>query len=869
MTQIDQHILDDAQKAGIDTIELTNFMKSKLETFNCFNKYGKVFTLMKIIPQQQGHAKKIPWDLFTDKALKDWSNPKNPDLAILQVALYALYKSKISRSNERFELGMLVTKPLIFLDIDDIPNELTHKLSDRLRKIDELTQNTYSEISQSGTGVHFFFESQKTRSTIREDKSAYELYDSARMATLTGNILLNNDIMQVDASHMKELEKFLWGDPKPVKQASTNALSAQKHEKVKLSDEQLLNRIKSSKKVGKKFESLWTKTDSYNDSDGDAALCAYLIYWTNHDTARVDKLFRQSNRMRPKWDQKHRRDGATYGQMTIESADNLVSAGYDPKHVNPLPDLSNVELPSFKNNKELTDLLQKKGLEWKKQNKKKDADRIPDAFIVEILCTTEHFKIIYSDKSVMEDAPVYYFSWDTGTYKNDLGFFTELITAVDPNLTSKKKQADIINAIRNNPRKHLTPVPNIRCLPYMCRRYVHVKNGIFDVETLKLLHATPAWNFTTYIDTLYNPHANDNGEPEFDGWKLTDFLKDVAKVDDPTTGELKFDPDKYQLIWEVIFAGLIGASYLRQAAIFVDDEKGGTGKSTLLTLITNVLGFQNVAALRLNDFGKAKNLVVAENKTLIAGDENETNIPLRYFANIKAVISGEHVPIKKLYVDLYTTQLLVFIIQTTNAIPKLNGADNAVFDRFVAIKFHKKFNHLDEKDWKVKNDYINRKELLEWVLWYCLNHVKLGIGLTQTDESKQLLSGVQNESDTVSGFVSFIMDKIVGKQFDDRVPSRFMYQLYYAYCKSNHVESTDILTARNFSAKLQANQNFSSLYEYKTTFKIPNWSNNCASMKALQELNSLLSRSDQGNFFLTNEQIRNYHSSGYQLREAE
>lgn len=866
MTQIQPLILKTAKKEGYDITEVTNFINAKMKTLGCFNKYGKVFTLMKIIPQQDGHTDKKPWNMVDWKPLDAWSNPNNKNFGILQVALYALYKTKVSMSNDRFELGMLVTKPLIFLDIDNIPNELK-PLSPRLKKINEITQGTYSEVSQSGEGVHFFFEGTKTRSTIKKDKLPYELYDGNRMATLTGNILLNNDIMQINASEMKSLEQYLWGDPKPIKQGSTNALSAQKHSKVSLSDEQLLERIQKSKKIGKKFESLWNNTDSYNASEGDAALCAYLIFWTNHDTDRVDRLFRQSNRMRSKWDEVHRKsDGATYGQMTIESADNLVSAGYDPQHINPLPDLSNVELPAFKNNRELTKALQRKGLEWKKQNNKKDADRIPDANLVEILCTTEHFKIIYSDKSVMDDAPVFYYSWDTGTYKNDLGFFSELILAVDPNCTSKKKQADIINAIRNNPRKHLTPVPNVRCLPYMCKRYVHVKNGIFDVEKLKLLPLSPAWNFTTFIDTRYNPHANDKGEPEFNGWKLTDFLKEVAKVEDPATGELKFDPDKYKLLWEVIFAGLIGASYLRQSAIFVDDAKGGTGKSTLLTLITNVLGFQNVAALRLNDFGKAKNLVVAENKSLIAGDENETNLPLKFFANLKAVISGEHVPIKKLYVDLYTTQLLVFVIQTTNAIPKLDGADNAVYDRFVAIKFHKQYNHLNENDWKVKNDYINRQELLEWVLWYCLNNVKLGIGLTQTDESQELLSGVKGESDPVTGFVNYLTDLTIGKQLDDRIPAPFLYQLYYAYCHVNHIKEGLSLSSKTFSKRLQSNEDFNALYEYKKQLRIPNWNSKCPSMQALQDLNSSLSDYEQGHYLLTPTQVRNYHSTGYQLR---
>ena len=33
------------------------------------------------------------------------------------------------------------------------------------------------------------------------------------------------------------------------------------------------------------------------------ALCALLAFWTGKDTARMDRLFRRSGLMRPKWDE--------------------------------------------------------------------------------------------------------------------------------------------------------------------------------------------------------------------------------------------------------------------------------------------------------------------------------------------------------------------------------------------------------------------------------------------------------------------------------------------------------------------------------------------------------------------------------------
>jgi putative DNA primase/helicase len=63
-----------------------------------------------------------------------------------------------------------------------------------------------------------------------------------------------------------------------------------------------------------------------SDSEGDLVLCNHLVFFCGQipdaDVYHVvDFIIRNSNRMRPKWDKIHRpADGATYGQMTIETA---------------------------------------------------------------------------------------------------------------------------------------------------------------------------------------------------------------------------------------------------------------------------------------------------------------------------------------------------------------------------------------------------------------------------------------------------------------------------------------------------------------------------------------------------------------------
>ncbi|MFN7935002.1 MAG: hypothetical protein U0R19_16860 [Bryobacteraceae bacterium] len=53
-------------------------------------------------------------------------------------------------------------------------------------------------------------------------------------------------------------------------------------------------------------------------SRADQALCGLLAYWTNGNAEQMDRLFRRSALMRPKWDES--RGDLTYGEKTVQTA---------------------------------------------------------------------------------------------------------------------------------------------------------------------------------------------------------------------------------------------------------------------------------------------------------------------------------------------------------------------------------------------------------------------------------------------------------------------------------------------------------------------------------------------------------------------
>lgn len=94
-----------------------------------------------------------------------------------------------------------------------------------------------------------------------------------------------------------------------------------------LTDDEIIEKA-SSDKSGEKFRTLWAGNwNSYfnSPSEADSSLVFKLAFYTK-DSAQIDRIFRRSKLMRPKWDEM--RGGATYGAITVANALDHVTEQY-------------------------------------------------------------------------------------------------------------------------------------------------------------------------------------------------------------------------------------------------------------------------------------------------------------------------------------------------------------------------------------------------------------------------------------------------------------------------------------------------------------------------------------------------------------
>ena len=180
--------------------------------------------------------------------------------------------------------------------------------------------DSYTEISPSGQGIHIIVKGELPTGGRR--KGNIEIYDNARYFTFTGNRVqgVSNQVKENTA----ELAKFHC-------EVFPNAIPPNEHEAVAT-----LPRIRDSSDGHDDSEVITrmlyrnsdTKIKALLDGDisaygadhsaADLALCSHLSFWTGGNLAQMDRIFRSSGLMRPKWNEQ--RGHRTYGQITLDKA---------------------------------------------------------------------------------------------------------------------------------------------------------------------------------------------------------------------------------------------------------------------------------------------------------------------------------------------------------------------------------------------------------------------------------------------------------------------------------------------------------------------------------------------------------------------
>ena len=211
------------------------------------------------------------------------------------------------------------TAPFGFVDLDHCRNPETREIEPWA--LDIITRlKSYTEISPSGAGIHIFVRT-KVPPDGRCRKGNIEIYSRSRCSTVTGEHVAGTPLDLEDrTTELLALHQEVFGvaeAPAPLPPASPATTSP-------LTDAELLHLAKTAAN-GRRFHELFSGPVPPGDrSRLDFELNCKLLFWFGHDFDRVDRLFRQSALMRPKWLR------ADYRLRTMRNAAARCTEQYSP-----------------------------------------------------------------------------------------------------------------------------------------------------------------------------------------------------------------------------------------------------------------------------------------------------------------------------------------------------------------------------------------------------------------------------------------------------------------------------------------------------------------------------------------------------------
>lgn len=312
-----------------------------------------------------------------------------------------------------------------------------------------------------------------------------------------------------------------------------------------------------------------------------------------------------------------------------------------------------------------------------------------------------------------------------------------------------------------------------------------VNNGIYNSKTRELMPFSPDYVYLTKIPVDYKSQPINPVITAPDGyqWDVESWIADIADNDVEIT----------TLIWQVI-ADCLQPHYSRKKSVWFYSEKGNNGKGTIGQLIKNLLGRGNYASLSVADFNheflKSTLIGVAAN----IADENDVDMYIDSVKDYKASITGDDININQKHKDPLRVQLSITNIQMMNGLPKTKDRSDSFYRRLIIVPFLKSFTNNGERTY-IKNDYINRRDVLEYVL-----HKVLNIDFDEyivPERSSELMADYKQDNDTVLDFWNALKDEWVW----DLLPTQFVYDVYVAWDKRNN-PSGKTVKQRDFNKRL-------------------------------------------------------------------
>lgn len=380
---------------------------------------------------------------------------------------------------------------------------------------------------------------------------------------------------------------------------------------------------------------------------------------------------------------------------------------------------------------------------------------------------------------------------------------------------NKKVKGDaLINAINN-----IMPLLPVRKLT-MNTKYRCFKNGLWEFTSDKDGFLTPWEDINPELTFSHKIPFNLNTSPvmtepeivEPDGktiWKFTEWLHTVFNTDDECSAFM-----------ELMAAVISPQTNWKSVVLFLDGTGAATGnnsKSTLLDLLVRALGDiegGQVTSLPVSQFGEKYAFENALNSSLIASHENDETgkISGEALAKLKAIATDNPIEVTRKFKPTITVTIHALIVQLFNRMPSF-GRTAENFERRLKCFVFKNCFTGREKTY-IAEDYLQREEIMEYILWYVIHEIGNIKELTKFDFFKENLAYFKTETDSVTRFITEVLNNEDYIK-NDYISRKNIYEYYKSWYAMEYGTSLTCMSRPVFWNSWEVSVKFLKGWEYK------------------------------------------------------
>ena len=276
-----------------------------------------------------------------------------------------------------------------------------------------------------------------------------------------------------------------------------------------------------------------------------------------------------------------------------------------------------------------------------------------------------------------------------------------------------------------------------------------------------------------------------------------------------------YDPDARPFLWYQFINQVLPDKYLQDVlqmflgATFIDRRKvkiehilillgkGANGKSVIQKTVCGVLGDEYVTTQevgRLCQRGIEGDMAVAEinGKRLNYCTEMEQTDFYKKSARLKAIVSGEKVPARRLYGYPFYAQNIPLLMANANAIPIFNTKDDALIRRLYVIPFNVTIP--PEKQNRTLNDQLvdEYPAILNWIIEGRDKFIKNGYSLPKDVNFERIIITEKTQYNSALKFMDVhnYKPEIAGVEIYPLTWMRLfdLYNKYERWCRANELQ---------------------------------------------------------------------------------